>query len=70
MTMHNDEIIKEVRVNRDRLAALRNYDIRTLYEDAKKSERASGRKVVRLAPRRLASTGGQGGSSGETPAEK
>ena len=70
MTMHYDEIIEEVRANRDRLAAQRNYDIRTLYEDAKNRERASDRKVVKLAPRRLASTGGKGGSSGEIPAEK
>ena len=68
--MHYDEIIEEVRVNRDRLAAQRNYDIRALYEDAKNRERASGRKVVRLEPRRLESTGGEGGGSSETPANK
>ena len=68
--MHYDEIIEEVRANRDRLAAQRNYDIRALYEDAKNRERASARKVVKLAPRRLASIGGQGGSSSEIPAEK
>ncbi|MDE0124490.1 MAG: hypothetical protein OXN97_07945 [Bryobacterales bacterium] len=68
--MHHDEIIEEVRANRDRLAALRNYDIRALYEDAKNRERASGRKVVRLAPRRLASNGGEGASSSDIPAEK
>ena len=68
--MHYDEIIEEVRANRDRLAAQRNYDIRALYEDAKNRERASHRKVVTLAPRRLASIGGQGGSSSEIPAEK
>ena len=68
--MHNDKIIEEVRANRDRLAARRNYDIRTLYEDAKNRERASDRKVVKLAPRRLASTDGDGGSSSEIPANK
>ena len=68
--MHHDEIIEEVRANRDRLAAQRNYDIRTLYEDAKNRERASNRKVVKLAPRRLASTGGEGDSSSEIPVEK
>ena len=65
--MHHDEIIEEVRTNRDRLAALRNYDIRALYEDAKNREHVSGRKVVRLAPRRLASIGGEGGGSSEIP---
>jgi len=70
MTMHYDEIIEEVRVNRHRLAAPQNYGIRTLYENAKNRERASDRKVVKLAPRRLASTGGQGGSSSEIPVEK
>lgn len=68
--MHYDEIIEEVRVNRDRLAAQRNYDIRALYEDAKNRERAGGRKVVRLAPRRLAGTGEEGSGSSETPTEK
>lgn len=70
MTMHQDEIIEEVRANRDRLAAQRNYDIRALYEDAKNCEHASDRKVVKLAPRRLSSTDGQGDGSSETPAEK
>ena len=66
--MYHDEIIEEVRANRDRLAAQRNYDIRALYEDARSRERAGDRKVVKLAPRRLASTGGQGGGSSEMPA--
>lgn len=56
--MHQDEIIEEVQANRDRLAARRNYDIRALYEDAKNRERASDRKVVKLTPRRLSTTGG------------
>lgn len=70
MTMHQDGIIEKVRANRDRLAAQRNYDIRALYEAAKNRERASDRKVVKLTPRRLSSTGGQGDGSGEIPAEK
>ena len=68
--MHQDEIIEEVRANRDRLAAQRNYDIRALYESAKTRERASDRKVVKLAPRQLSSTGEQGDGSSETPAGK
>ena len=68
--MYRDEIIEEVRANRDRLAAQRSYDIRALYEDARSRERAGDRKVVKLAPRRLASTSGQGGGSSEIPAGK
>ena len=68
--MHHDEIIEEVRANRDRLAAQLDYDIRALHEDAKNRKRASDRKVVKLVPRRLASAGGQGIASGEIPAER
>ena len=52
--MHDDAIMKELRATRERLAAQRNYDVRALAEDAKNRERASNRKVVKLAPRRLA----------------
>ena len=65
MTMHRDEIIEEVRANRDRLAAQRNHDIRALYEDAKERERASNRKVVKMVPRRLASVSVQSANSGQ-----
>ena len=34
-----DEIIKEVRANREAHAARFNYDLRAIYEDLKKSER-------------------------------
>lgn len=51
--MNQDEIIREVRAVREELAARHNYDVRALYEEAKRGEREGGRKVVRLEPRHL-----------------
>ncbi len=51
--MNHDEIIKEVRALREKLAAKHNYDVLSLYETAKKRQKKSERKVVKLAPRRL-----------------
>ncbi|MCY4509162.1 MAG: hypothetical protein OXG35_19705 [Acidobacteria bacterium] len=52
--MH-DEIIHEVRANRERLAAEHDFDVRALYEAARQRERTSGRRIVKLAPRRVPS---------------
>ncbi len=52
--MHRDEIMDELRATRERLAAERNYDVRALSQDAKARERTGNRKVVKLAPRRVA----------------
>ena len=54
--MKHDEIIHEVRANRERLAAEHDFDIRALYEAARHRERTSDRRVVKLAPRRLSTT--------------
>ena len=48
-----DEIIAEVRAIRDALAAKHGYDLDRLYEEAKRREGASGRKLLDPAPKRL-----------------
>ena len=51
--MDHDDIIKEVRTIREQLAALHDYNVRTLFLEAKKRQKASKRKIVKLAPRLL-----------------
>lgn len=51
--MNHDDIIKEVRMIREQLAASHGYNVRTLFAEAKKRQKESGRIVVKLAPRRL-----------------
>ena len=51
--MDHDNIIKEVRTIREELAALHDYNVRTLFREAKKRQKKSKRKVVKLAPRLL-----------------
>ena len=51
--MNHDQIIGDVRATRERLAAERGYDIRTLYEEAKRRQQESDREIVELEPRRL-----------------
>ena len=58
--MKNDEIIGEVRATRERLAAETGYDIRALYEEAKRRQQESDRAVVELEPRRLLEVHGPG----------
>lgn len=52
--MSEDEIMKEVRANREAYAKRFNFDIRAIFRDAKKREQKEGRKVVSLKPRRTA----------------
>ena len=54
--VNHDQIIGEVRVTRERLAAERGYDIRALYEEAKRRQQESYREIVDLEPRRLVET--------------
>lgn len=61
--MNHDQIIGEVRAIRERLAAERGYDIRALYEEAKRRQQESDREIVELEPRRLAEV--EHGSTGE-----
>lgn len=49
-----DEIIREVRENREAYARQFNFDIQAIYRDAKERELKESRKVVSLAPRRTA----------------
>ena len=51
--MNHDDIIKEVRKIREQLAASHGYNVRALFAEAKKRQKESGRKVVKLTPRRL-----------------
>jgi hypothetical protein len=50
--MPQDEIIQEVRANREAYARQFNFDIRAIYRDAKEKELKEERTVVTLQPRR------------------
>lgn len=52
MSMWKDPIVEEVRRIRDELAARFNYDIKSIVENARKEQKASGRKVVSFPPRK------------------
>jgi hypothetical protein len=49
--MASDLIVEEIRRLRDEYAKRFNYDIKAMFEDLKKEQRASGRKVVSLSTR-------------------
>lgn len=49
-----DPIVAEVRRIREQRAAKFGFDLKRIMADARRRERASGRKVVTLSPRRLA----------------
>jgi hypothetical protein len=51
--MWKDEIVEEVRKVRDEYAAKFNYDLDAIYEDIKKQEKKSRRKVVSLSPKKV-----------------
>jgi hypothetical protein len=51
MTMWKDEIVEEVRRNRDDYAARFNYDLDAIYHDLKAKERISKRKLVSFSPK-------------------
>ena len=50
--MWKDEIVDEVRKVRDEYAARFNYDLDAIYEDIKKQEMQTERKVVSLSPKK------------------
>jgi len=50
--MWKDEIVEEVRKNREAYAAQFNFDLQAIYEDLKKAERKSKRKKVSFEPRK------------------
>jgi len=51
--MWEDPIVEEVRKVRDAHAAQFNYDLREIYQALKKEEAESGRKFVKLSPKRI-----------------
>ncbi len=51
--MWKNEIVEEVRKVRDEYAAKFNYDLDAIYEDIKKQEKQSRRKVVSLSPKKI-----------------
>jgi hypothetical protein len=50
--MWKDEIVEEVRRNREAYAAKFNFDLQAMYEDLKRAERKSRRKKVTLKPKK------------------
>jgi len=50
--MWKDEIVEEVRRIREANAAKFNHDLKAIYEDAVKRQKASGRKTVSFSPRK------------------
>ena len=50
--MWKDEIVEEVRRIREANAEKFNHDLKAIYEDAVKRQKASGRKTVSFAPRK------------------
>lgn len=53
--MINDPIVEEVRRVRDELAAKAGYDLDKVIKMTRDSQKRSGRKFVRLPPKRIAS---------------
>lgn len=51
--MWKDEITEEVRKTRDEYAAKFDYDLDAIYQDTKKQEENSKRKVVSLKPKKV-----------------
>lgn len=50
--MWKDEIVEEVRRNREAYAARFNFDLQAMYRDLKKAEKKSKRKKVSLKPKK------------------
>jgi hypothetical protein len=50
--MWKDEIVEEVRRNREAYAAKFHFDLQAMYEDLKKAERKSKRRKVSLKPKK------------------
>ena len=50
--MWKDEIVEEVRKNREAYAAQFNFDLQAIYEDLKKAEQSSKHKKVSFAPKK------------------
>ncbi len=53
----NDPIVQEVRRVREEMAAKFNYDVRAIVRHLQKEQKHSGRKAVRLPPKKLLASG-------------
>ena len=61
-----DQVIKEIRAIKDRLASKYNYDLRAMYNDIAQKQRLSSRKIVNISKNKALSrrsTGAQGASA-------
>lgn len=50
--MWRDPVVEEVRKLRDQYARQFDYDLKRIFQDLREQERADGREVVTLKPRR------------------
>ena len=50
--MWRDEIVEEVRKNREAYASKFNFDLQAMYQDLKKAEQKSKRKLVSFKPKK------------------
>jgi hypothetical protein len=50
--MNEDDVVREVRAARDEYCRQFGYDLGAIVRDLREQERAGGRPVVRLSPRR------------------
>jgi len=53
--MIKDPIVEKVHRIREKMAAEAGYDVREIFKRIKESEKRSGRKFVRLSPKRISS---------------
>ena len=51
--MNKDPIVEEIRKVRDEHSARFNHDLRAIFQDLKEQEKTSGRRYVRLEPKRV-----------------
>ncbi len=54
--MYKDPILEEIRKYREEYAKSFNYDLKAIFEDLRKKQIASGRKVVKLPIKRWSNT--------------
>jgi hypothetical protein len=62
--MAEDDVVLEVRAARDAYSRQFGYDLAAIVRDLKEQERAGGRRVVRLPPRRPAHTSREAARTG------
>jgi hypothetical protein len=60
--MWKDDIVEEVREARRAHAAAHGHDLRRIFEDLRRKQEASGRRVVSLPPKRVRGTKRASGS--------